>query len=97
MEREQGASALAVVVKVKAPGPWGQFRMLAMRALRQQSRDAYVNISRAVASALIGMALGTVNFNLGFAQKSIQSRASLLVQVQPQNPNKSKHPRKSGA
>jgi hypothetical protein len=63
------------------PGPWKQLQMLAVRAFRQQARDAYVNVSRAVANVLIGVALGTVNFKLGRSQKSIQSRAALLVQV----------------
>eukprot|EP00238_Polyblepharides_amylifera_P013102 CAMPEP_0196572254 /NCGR_PEP_ID=MMETSP1081-20130531/2340_1 /TAXON_ID=36882 /ORGANISM="Pyramimonas amylifera, Strain CCMP720" /LENGTH=654 /DNA_ID=CAMNT_0041889513 /DNA_START=76 /DNA_END=2040 /DNA_ORIENTATION=+ len=57
-----------------------QFLVLSRRALRQQVRDKTLNVSRAVASALLGLALGTINYKLGNNQASIRSRASLLMQ-----------------
>ena len=74
--QKEGEGELAV----RPLGLWATFKLLLGRAATCALRDLWVNGTRAVASLVLGLAFGGLNYRLGRAQKSVQRRAALLMQ-----------------
>ena len=65
----------------RKPGPLRVFGLLLQRAVKQTSRDAFVNVVRVASSALLGLAFGTTHLRISKGQRGIHTRAALLLQM----------------
>ena len=75
-----GGDSPGAVGVSNAPGPLGQFALLAGRAWRQTRREAWVRVTQLAASAALAAAFGACNFKVGYGPKSVKRRAAVLMQ-----------------